>query len=130
MKKFLFWIWQLPQNLAGFIISRFAIKHITRNGSPIYYIKNFFSSGVSLGDYIILDTLYIGDVKTQKHEKGHQAQSRILGPFYLLAVGLPSIIRNIWDRQAHKKWSYSRRKRWYYGAYPENWADFLGDVQR
>lgn len=126
MKKFLFWIWQLPQNIAGFIISRFAIKSRSKN---IYFLR-LFRAGVSLGDYIILDPIHLGDFEVYQHERGHQAQSRILGPFYLLIVGLPSIIRNIYLRTKGKNWSYSKKKNWYYGAFPENWADKLGGVER
>jgi hypothetical protein len=127
MKKILFWIWQLPQNIAGFILSRFASKSATRKN--IYFMR-LFRAGVSLGDYIILDPIHIGDFEAYNHEKGHQAQSRILGPFYLLVVGLPSIIRNIYLRTKGEAWSPEKQVKWYYGAFPENWADKLGGVER
>jgi hypothetical protein len=133
--KFLSWMWQLPQNLVGFFIVKIrkATKQII-NDKEVYFCK-LFNSAVSLGDYIIIDNIYLSYPKyylenTVKHESGHRKQSKILGWFYLLFVGLPSIIRNIYDRFAHKKWTYTKRSNWYYGGFPENWADKLGKVKR
>lgn len=105
------------------------------DGRMEIYFKPIFRSGISLGDYVILDKWYAGRMskKTEQaisHEYGHQKQSLILGWLYLPLVGLPSICRNIWDRLFHKKWSASRRERWYYSGYPERWADILGGVIR
>ena len=130
------WLWQLPQNLIGFLLTR---KHEYKSGRHIdgrwvdVYYKSFFRSGVSLGDYIILDYWYCGkacSTQAVAHEYGHSKQSLILGWFYLLLVGLPSIIGNAWDRLFHKKWSSDQREKWYYSRYPESWADKLGGVIR
>ena len=137
MLKLIKWIWQLPQNFIGFLLTRkYALKTercINGKWVGVYY-KPFFRSGVSLGDYIILDYYqYCGKVCTRQvvaHEYGHSRQSLILGWFYLLLVGLPSIIGNIWDRLFHKNWTSEQRKKWYYSRYPENWADKLGGVVR
>lgn len=138
--KILSWIWQLPQNLLGFLLSRNyiykSIRYIYIDGEykgAYVYFKPFFRSGVSLGDYIILDYWYCGKGCTQQifdHEYGHSRQSLILGWFYLPLVGLPSIIGNIWDRLFHKKWNSDQREKWYYSRYPEKWADKLGGVVR
>lgn len=130
------WIWQLPQNLLGFLLSRnYTSTHycISNNDKWIgVYFKPFFHSGISLGNYVILDYWYCGRASRQIifHEYGHSRQSLILGWLYLPLVGLPSIIGNIWDRLFHKKWSSDRREKWYYSRYPENWADKLGGVVR
>ena len=135
--KILKFIWQLPQNLIGFIITRFSKKKINylfndNSNGIIYFNNNFFNSGVSLGNYIILDTVYNENAiqKTANHEHGHQKQSLYLGPLYLLVVGMPSATRNVIDRLFHKKWIYKERVDWYYGGFPENWADKLGNVER
>ena len=137
------YIWQLPQNIIGFLLtrkvemksSRNLYFHITgKNQDVIYYFKkNFFNSGVSLGNYIILDYYYMGKEVANnaiRHEYGHQVQSKILGWLYLPLIGFPSIARNIWDRIAHKKWEKNRRYKWYYSGYHEKWADRLGDTFR
>jgi hypothetical protein len=58
------------------------------------------------------------------HELGHQRQSEMFGPLYLLIVGLPSIIRaRIWVGRKLPPLDY-------YKGWPENQADKLGGVER
>jgi hypothetical protein len=133
--KVLLWVWQLPQNLLGlFLVLVLRAKHNVV--LSVYFVDAVF--GVSLGDYVIL---YSGSPRSVlKHEKGHQVQSRWLGPLYLLVVGIPSaVFNNLWDRLFHKKWSMKERSRWYYSRWPEgpggHWwdrftADVLGGVKR
>lgn len=130
------WIWQLPQNLIGFLLTRKkqykSEKYIDGKWTNIYY-KSFFRSGISLGEYIILDYWYCGKACSRQifvHEYGHSKQSLILGWLYLPLVGIPSIVSNIWDRLFHKKWTSDQREKWYYSRYPEKWADKLGGVVR
>ena len=136
MKELLLWVWQLPQNLIGFIWTRFTKKETT------WFLKGkkvrvcyapCFKSGVSLGKYIILDPVYkrISSGKQLtivQHEHGHQKQSEYFGWFYLLLVALPSVCN--WDRLFHKKWTSEEREKWYYSRYPEKWADRLGGVTK
>ena len=130
------WVWQLPQNLIGFLLTRkyqFEGSRLIDNKWIDVYYKSFFRSGISLGDYIILDYWYCGKACSRQavaHEYGHSRQSLILGWLYLPLVGLPSIIGNIWDRLFHKNWTSDQREKWYYSRYPENWADRLGGVIR
>jgi hypothetical protein len=120
------WIWQLPQNVVGLIV----VKILNAERCPEgYYSSAKIDASVSLGDYIIFafDWNYLMQYlkeNTIKHELGHQKQSRMLGWLYLPLVGLPSILRNIYNRIFHKG------SAWYYGGYPENWADKLGGVRR
>ena len=133
MLKVLLFIWQLPQCLTGFIWTRFTKDKKVIEGIPVWFTK-CFRAGVSLGEYIILDLVYksVGPIhlaKTVKHEYGHTKQSRMLGVLYLIVVGIPSATRNVIDRIFHKNWSYEKSTKWYYGHYPENWADKLGGVK-
>ena len=128
-KDFLLYIWQLPQNTAGFILSRKAIacNNLTPLSSKVrvYWVKGFFGSAVSLGQYIIIDEIYMNASEIiKKHEYGHSRQSVMLGWLYLPVVGLPSLVRNIYARIRHKD------GKWYYSGFPENWADRLGGVER
>ena len=126
MKYILLWIWQFPQNIIGFIFSRFACKRTME-----YYIVPFaFGCGVTLGEYIIFDKNAIVDVNEISHEKGHRIQSKYLGVFYLLVIGLPSMIGNVYDRVFHSSWDVTRRIDWYYGQPWEKSADKLGGVKR
>lgn len=130
------WLWQLPQNLIGFFLTRkYEFKGFRvdekMNEIPIYFKKDIPS--VCLGDYIIINYAFLGkgsSIQTVFHERGHQLQSRIFGWFYLLLVGLPSVVLYWWDRLFHKNWLICRRNKWYYSKYPENWADRLGKVKR
>lgn len=126
MIKFLLWIWQLPQNVIGFILTRKSkaeeIKVLV-NESEVNYVKihftsNVFGCGVSLGNYIILDykTYFPKQftswfMQTVRHEHGHQLQSKYLGWLYLPVVGITSaLFNNLWDRLFHKKWSIKKKK--------------------
>lgn len=134
MKTLLLYLWQLPQNLIGFIWTRFSQKYEIIPGYTVYFIP-CFKAGVSLGQYIILDPIYkqfdINSlINTVKHEYGHKIQSKYLGWLYLPLVGIPSVCNNIWDRLFHKKWDNAKREKWYYSKYPEKWADKLGGVNR
>lgn len=133
MIKFLLWIWQLPQNLAGWIYSRFGNKVLITDGNNVYivYFTPCFKAGVTLGQYIILDSIWSKTsknylIQTVKHEYGHTKQSKYLGIFYLILVGIPSVTRNILNRINSKKFN----QKWYYSGYPEKWADELGGVKR
>ena len=58
------------------------------------------------------------------HEYGHTIQSLILGPLYLIVIGLPSVL---WCslpccRKRREKENIS-----YYSFYTEKWADRLGE---
>lgn len=129
MKNFLLYLWQLPQNIAGFILS-IGAESISSSYAPnnrIFLRTVFFDSAVSLGDYIIVDKKLFHDryfPEILKHESGHSGQSVRLGWFYLLVIGVPSLCRNIWARIKKKD------EMWYYSGFPENWADKLGGVER
>jgi hypothetical protein len=121
MKKLLLYLWQLPQNLIGFFIIKIMKAEKTGQQGITYYVCPLFRSGVSLGNYIIFDNrIYVSGFSI-KHEKGHQKQSLYLGWFYLLLIGLPSIIGNILRRFFEFN---------YYRLPWERWADLLGDVKR
>lgn len=124
LKRFLLFIWQLPQNLLGLILILFygnCKKYFELNDRRFYY-TNKMPSGISLGNYIILN-LKISN-NSLAHEYGHSIQSRYLGPLYLLIIGLPSLLGNIYAQITHKS------LKWYYNQPWEKWADKLGRVDR
>jgi hypothetical protein len=91
-------------------------------GEAAFYRIKAPGTGVSLGNYIFLDEA--SRVWDRDHEYGHSRQSKMLGPLYLLIVGLPSVIMNLISR-ASPKFAAG-----YYTRFPENWADRLGGVYR
>lgn len=117
-------IWQLPQVIVGFFVRLFTGAKYNEelsksNDRRIFNWK--LTSGISLSTYYII-VRQGADSKTIKHEKGHTIQSLILGPLYLIVIGLPSII---WAGLIHKHTNKS-----YYWFYTEAWADKLGGVTR
>lgn len=118
MKKFLRYIWQLPQNLVGLVVVLLTGARLNLDG--YYYWR--FHSGLSLGHYIFINRE--ASIETIKHEEGHQRQSARLGWLYLLVIGIPSLIWACLKRiGAFKKVSY-------YSFYTERWADELACVRR
>ena len=119
MKKFLLYLWQLPQNILGLLVIWFTkaqkIHYIDSDRMIVYnyWLSEKYRFGVSLGKYIIF-----GGKDPNKcsifHEKGHQVQSKRLGWLYLIIIGLPSITFNISDTLFHKDWTVENRLKWYY----------------
>ena len=142
MKKFLnvlkqvaLYVWQLPQNIIGLIVIflyKPTYKHIMDNGVEIHY-SNSMSGGISLGKYSVVHTYhYKKDINeslerdTVKHEAvGHTRQSRMLGPLYLIVIGLPSII---WAGLYGSVVPITYNG--YYRFYTERWADKLAGIKR
>lgn len=123
LKNILLYLWQLPQNIIGLLILLFIkgeVKHKFQDIS--YYFYDPFPGGISLGNYLILGSNHS---QTIRHEHGHAIQSRMLGPLYLLVVGLPSII---WAWLYG--WIIPETKNGYYKFYTEKWADKLVGIKR
>lgn len=116
-------LWELPQNILGAIVKLVYAEHGLREVDTYRQgtcqIQNWsMSSGVSLGWFQF--THPFADKNTCSHEVGHSVQSVMLGPLYLLVIGLPSII-----------WAgivYPRVGGDYYRFYTERWANKLSGV--
>ena len=130
MKKisFIFWfIWGLPQNLIGlfmyFMQGSWVLKRKYKDS--IVSVRGDSRKGaVSLGQFIFLFSNYGERTDTIiKHEYGHTIQSKILGPLYLIVIGLPSLIWNIGFEKYRRKHNIS-----YYSFWTERWANKLGGL--
>ena len=128
MKKFLSFIWQLPQNCVGFVLARFFQCDVSffnfgdiKINARVATAFNRSWIGVSLGDYIIIAGRRFATETTLRHERGHQIQSARLGWLYLPLIGLPSLCGNILHRFV--KFDYYKQP-W------EKSADKLGGVKR
>ncbi len=129
----LIFIWEFPQNLLGLAVylkmkNLRKVKRIEKEAHR-YFIETP-NTGVSLGWFVFWTpagnrfSCYNNDCRM--HEYGHARQSVILGPLYLLLVGIPSLLRALCSRWYRKK--YGRNWEKYFNAFPENWADKLGGV--
>jgi hypothetical protein len=126
--RILRYLWQLPQHIVGLLVKLVTSASLVNEyKTSRVYIAARYHFGVSLGEYIIVSSGYTSK-NVIAHEYGHSRQSLMLGPLYLIVIGLPSALGNIWDRVAHKSWTVSNRIRWYYSQPWEAWADKLGGV--
>ncbi len=129
----IFFLWELPQNISGIIHLLIASARglvISRSYDQNRIFIKVRHGAVSLGLFVFWsdtgDGVFTLDARNRLHEYGHSIQSRILGPFYLPIVGIPSVSRVMY---AH--WYYRKHgMEWdgYYRGFPENWADRLGNV--
>lgn len=125
LKVIILTIWTLPQQLVGLIVYLVCKIRGCQSENRIDRVFTFWSlwSGLSLGWFIFAN--FDASKNTFDHEYGHTIQSMILGPLYLLVIGLPSIIWAGCFEQFRIK-----RKISYYAFYTEKWADKLGGVER
>lgn len=125
IKMLLLTAWTFPQQLVGLIV------YIVCRIRKCYWVERIdrrfvfwnLTSGLSLGWFIFVNEE--ATKNTFDHEYGHTIQSIILGPLYLLVIGLPSIIWAGCFGKYRKKHHKS-----YYSFYTEKWADKLGGVER
>jgi hypothetical protein len=126
--------WELPQTALGAAnlgieLARRGVARITRENGRIF-VELRGSRAVSLGFFVFWSTVDAPIVRVNPdnklHEYGHALQSRLLGPFYLPIVGIPSTMRVLY---ASVQYVFTK-KPWdgYYDGFPENWADRLGGV--
>lgn len=134
LKSSLLWLWQLPQNLCG-IIYRSISKdnrvcvvetYDSRSvGAKVYLQKT--NGGISLGKYIFINQDYIDKEIIIKHECGHVKQSKILGPLYLLVIGIPSILHAWLNNYIGCCWKNGEYN--YFHFYTEKWANKLMGIE-
>ena len=121
MKKKLSWLWQAPQNILGWLAYNLlkgyeiCTKEVCGEGIKCK-LSAGFPGGITLGDYIIL-----GNISHLQHELGHTKQSKILGPLYLLIVGLPSLLHAVLHPCVCNNKDY-------YHFYTEKWANKLAGI--
>lgn len=130
------WLWMFPQQLIGFCICtllksrkkqvylKFQLGNCIHTDVIIHEVPKLFHSAVSLGTFLIFDSRTDFSMDSIRHEIGHTKQSLYLGWLYLLVVGIPSLLGNIYSR------IFKKSSEWYYSRFPESWADKLGGVKR
>lgn len=126
IRNLILFIWQLPQHLLAILYIGYLVMMCKDLGVDSRYkqaivIPCVMRGAVTLGCYVFvgLNSEYR---KTVKHELGHTIQSKILGPLYLIVIGIPSItycgLRRIFP---------SLRKKNYYNFFSEKSADYLSE---
>ena len=126
IRNLILFIWQLPQHIVAIIYFGYLVMMCKDLGIDSRYkqaivIPCVMRGAITLGNYVFvgLNSEY---KETVKHELGHTIQSKILGPLYLIVIGIPSItycgLRRIFP---------SLRKKNYYNFYTEKWANNLSE---
>ena len=141
MKKILYFIWQCTwgflQSLLGFFVFLCHIKdrHYFYHGAIITEWQP--KSSVSLGLFIFItkepyfyeklkDEYSMGELSSRLrvHEYGHTIQSLILGPLYLIIIGIPS---TLWGFMPNLNRKRREEKLSYFSFFTEKWANQLGE---
>ncbi len=128
--------WGILQTTLGLIVFLLHIKdeHFCFHGAIITRWKS--KSSVSLGMFVfVTDDPYFydklkGDYSKEElssrlltHEYGHTIQSLILGPLYLLVMGIPS---TLWGFLPSCNKKRKEQKVSYFSFFTESWANALG----
>lgn len=118
--------WGAMQTLLGLILFiRFKnCEHSFYHGC----IKTDYNSSysVSLGVFIFVSNKYEHEESKRitLHEYGHTIQSLILGPLYLIVIGLTSFA---WCRLPYFQKMREEKNMSYYSLWVEKWANKLGE---
>lgn len=118
----LLFIWQLPQNMVGFVMWLYFklsgdLEMIVKNKySQVYRSKNMLG-GISLGTFAFVSNNLGQNEVYVKHEIGHMWDSKLMGPLYLLIVGLPSLLNAMFGFT-----------KCYYSFFCEAWANKHGGI--
>lgn len=128
MKTFLFrlwqWTWGLPQTLLGAVLYLFYrnCPHGNYHGCKVTYWD--MSGSLGVGMFLFLSRQHYGRQRQiLVHEYGHSIQSAILGPLFLIVMGIPSFL---WCNLPQTQRLRREKGISYYSFYPESTANRLG----
>ncbi len=119
------------QTLLGFLMFlRYINKpHYSFHGAIVTEWN--LSSSISLGMFLFVSVKYKEKPETIDlygrlvvHEYGHTIQSLVLGPLYLIIIGIPSFL---WAALPFLRIMRREKKISYYSFYTESWADAWGE---
>lgn len=127
--------WELPQNIIGALLfiffAVFSDSVILDDDDSLEMYSPMMRGAISLGIFRVYAYKYLGNGAryvelVRKHEKeGHRKQSMMLGPLYLIVIGLPSLIWAALHSYVKRLGAVD-----YYSFYTEKWADRLAGVKR
>lgn len=119
-------LWQLPQAIVGLVMLIYfklygGAELLSYRKMCFAYSAKRMRGGISLGCFAFVSPRLAKDEAVIAHEQlGHTVQSKILGPLYLLIIGLPSLI--------HAS-VYDRHKSCYYDFFCERNANYFAKVK-
>ncbi len=131
------WTWGILQSVLGMIVFLMHVRdrHFWYHGALVTVWKS--NSSVSLGMFVfVTEKPYFyeklkGDYKMTElfdrllvHEYGHTVQSMILGPLYLIIMGIPSTLWGFLPALNKKR---KVQQISYFSFFTERWANCLGE---
>lgn len=121
-------VWQLPQNILALLMMLFFFMMqkkteylLTYDHTFVFRSKGMSRGSISLGMFVLMHWRQGDRKEVIQHELGHCWWSKVLGPLYLIVIGLPSIL-----------WAVSYKligENNYYIFYTEKWANKKGFVK-
>ena len=129
--------WGLIQSSLGLVVFLLNINkpHHFYHGAIVTHWK--CKSSVCLGLFIFVadepyfyeklkDSYHKDDLSSRLliHEYGHSLQSLILGPLYLIVMGIPS---TLWGFMPHCSKKRKEQNISYFAFFTERWANYLGE---
>lgn len=141
MTSVIYFIWQCTwgflQTMLGFLnfILHIKDKHYFYHGSIVTEWKNKASVSLGLFVFVTSEPYFYDKLKEEHsktdlfqrllvHEYGHTIQSLILGPLYLIIIGIPSTFWGFLPSQNKKRKSEEIS---YFSFFTEKWANHLGE---
>ncbi len=131
------WTWGILQNVLGSIVCllNYKNKHYWYHGALVTVWKA--KSSVSIGMFIFIteEPFFYDKLKSKHsmselsqrllvHEYGHTIQSLMLGPLYLIAMGIPS---TLWGFSPSLSRMRADKQISYFSFFTEKWANRLGE---
>ena len=139
MKIWTYRIWQctwgILQTFLGLVLflRHYKAKHYSYHGAIITEWNSNTSISLGLFVFVSAEPFFVKKFEGQfsakelssrllVHEYGHTIQSLMLGPLYLIVIGIPSTLWGFWMGKKRKE------KQIPYGAFfTEKWANNLGE---
>ena len=131
------WSWGILQSALGLIVFLFHIhaKHYFYHGAVVTEWKSVSSVSLGLFVFVTSEPFFFDQLKNEYsaeelserllvHEYGHTIQSLILGPLYLIVIGIPSTLWGFLPSLNNKRKTEGLS---YFSFFTEKWANVLGE---
>ena len=129
--------WGILQTFLGFVVFLFHAgdKHYMYNGAIVTEWKGKSSVSIGMFVFVTKEPYFYNKLKDDfskeelsrrllVHEYGHTIQSLILGPLYLIIMGIPS---TIWGFSSQLNQKRETEQISYFSFFTERWANHLGE---